>query len=279
MLRKIATAICLALASGPAQADVLQEIADRGVIRLGVRSDAPPFSYTDVNGAPAGLAVRICDEVARLISRAMEKRNLGIDHVVVNAQDRFPALIEGRTDLHCGPASATLTRRATLDFSILYFVDGAAAAVRMDGPDMVFDITGGKLGVLRGTTTEIVVEDLIQRNNMNAEIIRFTAHTEGLAALAAGGIDSYFGDQAILDFQIEKMALTEKVAILEDTFSFEPYALVMRRGEDTLRLAVDTALSEIYDRGLIYQMILDEMGNYPLSPEARAVYQIVGLPE
>jgi len=53
----------------------------------------------------------------------------------------------------------------------------------------------------------------------------------------------------------------------------------MKRGETNLRLAVDRALSSIYDQGLVYKMILDELGNYPLPPETRALYQIVGLPD
>jgi hypothetical protein len=101
----------------------------------------------------------------------------------------------------------------------------------------------------------------------------------GLDALADREVDLYFGDQAILLFQIEAKGMSDDLAVMEEIFSFEPYALALKRGESGLRLAVDRALSEIYDEGLIYALILAEMGDYPLSPEARAVYQIVGLPE
>ena len=53
----------------------------------------------------------------------------------------------------------------------------------------------------------------------------------------------------------------------------------MKRGEHRLRLAVDRALSRIYESGLIYQMILQELGDYPLSTEAKTLYLVVGLPE
>ena len=279
-MRSVLASVAFALAmTGSAGADVLSQIKDRGAIRLGVRADAPPFSYHNPGGAPAGLAVAICTKVVDLLARQLSLTSLDVEYVTVTAKTRFPALVEGRTDLHCGPASVTLKRRQILDFSILYFVDGAAAAVREGSYETVFDRKSGRFGFVAGTTTEAVVADLIVRNAINANQIAFPSHVAGLKALAANEVDVYFGDQAILLFQIAEQGLDDDLVVMEDVFSFEPYALAMKRGESDLRLAVDRALSAIYDQGLIYKMILDELGNYPLPPETRALYQIVGLPE
>ena len=271
--------LMLALAPLPGRADVLEKILDRGSVRLGVRSDAPPFSYFDAKGQPAGLAVRLCHAVVELIARHHRKEPLKISHVRVNARERFPALQSGRTDLHCGPASATLSRRETLDFSLLYFVDGAAAAVRPGGFESVFTKRTGRFGYLGGTTTEAVVKDLIQRNDLKAETKSFDNHPDGLRALNKGELDIYFGDQAILVFQISRLGLQKRISTIEETFSFEPYALVMKRGESRLRLAVDRALSTIYERGMIYSMIARELGEFQISNTAKSVYEIVGMPE
>ena len=279
MVRTILAA-CLALClTSPASADALDDILERGIVKLGVRGSAPPFAYLDERGQPAGLAVRLCNRVVQLIAEHQNTK-LGIDYTVLDAKKRFPALINRETDIHCGPASATLTRRETLDFSLIYFVDGAAAAVRPDGDfSTIFETKGGTFGVLAGTTTMGVVQDLVKRNNIDVEIKSFDSHGAGLSELAVGEIDVYFGDQAILFFQIEAQDLIGKVNVVEDVLSFEPYALVMKRGEHRLRLAVDRALSKIYESGLIYQMILQELGDYPLSTEAKTLYLVVGLPE
>ena len=279
MSRALVLALLMATAPMAASADALERIDERGAIKLGVRTDAPPFSYTGPDGAPAGLAVRLCREVAALIAQRLGRDGLETEYVRVTAFDRFPALIEGRTDLHCGPASTTLERRETLDFSILYFVDGAGAAVRPGAFETVFDRRAGRFGYVAGTTTAAVVHDLIERNGLEAETVEFADHATGLGALDAGRLDVYFGDQAILLFQIEKLGMADRIAVMEEIFSFEPYALVMKRGESRLRLEVDRALSAIYERGLIHEIILEELGDYPLPPETRAVHQIVGLPE
>ncbi len=279
MIRKLMMALVAALIPAAVAADVLDDIKTSGTIRLGVRAAAPPFSFTDDKGRPAGLAVRLCTEVVQLMARNMGRDRLGIEFVIVNARQRFPALVEGRTHLHCGPTSATLMRRESLDFSILYFVDGAGAAVRPGAFETVFDTRAGRFGYVSGTTTGAVVQDLIERNLLKVETVEFENHPAGLMALDAGKLDVYFGDQAILLFQIDKQGLASRISVMEEIFSFEPYALTMKRGESRLRLEVDRALSTIYDSGKIYSMITDELGDYPLPPEARAVYQIVGLPK
>ena len=278
MIRGVFLAAATMFLAGSTMADVLDGIKERGTVRLGIRPDAPPFSYVAKSGQPAGLAVRLCEEVVGFMARQFEK-DLTIEYVPVNARERFPALIEGRTDIHCGPASATLKRRETLDFSILYFVDGAGVAVRPGTFETVFDGDGRRFGFVSGTTTKAVVEDLIKRNGMSVETKEYPNHPAGLQALEKGDLDVYFGDQAILLFQIETLGLANKIEVMEEIFSFEPYALVVRRGESALRLEVDRALSAIYNLGQIYLIITDELGDYPLPPEARAVYQIVGLPE
>lgn len=265
-------------AGGQSAADVLEQIRDTAAIRLGVRSDAPPFSYVPGAREPRGLAVSLCRRVVDFIATELDLPTIDIDFVPVNARSRFEALLRGETDLHCGPASATLRRRAMLDFSVLYFVDGAAAVVRPASYQTVFDIEDGKIGVSSGTTTERMVRNLVERNGLDATVVTFPNHQLGLETLARGRIDAYFGDSAIMRFQIENRDLADDLELLPETFSFEPYALVMKRGESALRLAVDRALSEIYDSGEIYNLIQDEMGDYKLSPLNRAVYQIVGLP-
>jgi polar amino acid transport system substrate-binding protein/glutamate/aspartate transport system substrate-binding protein len=280
MIRGLLLAVAvIAGAFAPAAADVLNDIAQRGAIRIGYRGDAPPFSYNSVLGEPTGLAVALCQETARSIQRQLDLPKLDIEYVEVNARTRFPALLEDRVDLHCGPASATLARRATLDFSLLYFVDGAAVVIRPGEYESIFDIADGKVGVLGGTTTEKLVHDLIQRNGLQARIRTFQTHSDGLTALSNSEVDAYFGDSAILRFQIRRLGFDHRAELMGDTFSFEPYALVMKRGETRLRLAVDRALSEVYNNGLIYNLILNELGDYKISSQVEAVYGIVGLPE
>ena len=267
-------------AGAPASSDTLEKLRATGEIRLGVRADAPPFSYIGENGTPLGLAVALCRAVVRGIELRYGFEALETVFVEVTAADRFDALVEGRTDLHCGPASATLSRREIVDFSILYFVDGATVAVPRNGATSLFVLgDDSRIGVLAGTTAEDHVADLLRRNAIRAEMRTFERHVEGLTALADGELDAYVGDSAIVQFQIRRLALDRKVEVLDERLSTESYALMLRRGDDDFRLAVDRALSLAYSSGLINRLLVAELGDYPLDALVRALYPIVQLPE
>ncbi|MEX2518599.1 MAG: amino acid ABC transporter substrate-binding protein, partial [Paracoccaceae bacterium] len=266
--------------SGAARADVMDLIAQRGAITIGHRTDAPPFSYLDNQGAPAGLAVLLCGRAADAVREELGLETLKIRHVAVNSIERFNAVREGRVDLHCGPATQTLSRRETLDFSIPYFIASAGAVFRA-GPGAEIGALGDQaVGVLAGTTTEALLPAILAEAGVGgAELVGYHSHIDGLNALAAGEIAAYFGDQAILRYQLGRLRPATPLQFADEQLSFEPYALTMKRGESRLRLAVDRGLSRVFDSGQIYELIEETLGEVTLSDLTLAVYQVVTLPE
>ena len=123
-------------------------------LRIAYREDAPPFSFTDQAGLPAGFMMDLCRSVAKHIGEQLNVSDLKVTYVLVTAANRFDAIENGKADLLCEPTSATLSRREHVDFSIPTFVDGASLLVAGDGPGDFGALSGKKIGVLAGTTTE-----------------------------------------------------------------------------------------------------------------------------
>src|SRR5206468_34832 len=137
-----------------ASAGVLDRVAQEKVIRVAYREDAPPFSFKDKIGEPAGFMVDLCRAVAKKLAEQRGLPSLNVVYVPVTAADRFEAITQQKADLLCEPTSATLSRRQLVDFSIPTFLDGASLMVRTDGPKKLDELTGRKVGVVAGTTTE-----------------------------------------------------------------------------------------------------------------------------
>ncbi|MFV0472720.1 MAG: amino acid ABC transporter substrate-binding protein [Pikeienuella sp.] len=277
MLIRIALACCLSAFA--AKADVLDRVRETGEIRLGYRMDAPPFSFVAESGAPTGLAHALCLRVAEAARVELGLERIEIRNVQVTAADRFAALTGGRIDLLCGPTTQTVARRADLDFSIPYFIDGASVVFRAGPVTEIGALAGLPVGVLRGPTTEALLPGLLGRFDVKARPVAYATHDEGLSALANGEIAAYFGDQAILKYQLGRMRPATPLQFAEEQFSFEPYALAMRRGETRLRLIVDRSLSRIFNSGEIYGLIEEAMGEVTLSEITLAVYEVVTIPE
>jgi ABC-type amino acid transport substrate-binding protein len=269
-----------ALGLASAAAGTIDKLRQDKTIRLAVRDDAPPFSFKDANGQPAGFIVDLCRAVARNLAAQLNLAELSVVYVPVTAADRFEAIEAGKADLLCEPTSDTLSRREHVDFSIATFVDGASLLVLGDGPADFGALAGKKVGVLSGTTTEQSLRDTLASANISAEVVAAKTHEDGLKMLDEGAVAAYFADRAILAYIASKSGEAAKLRLANDYFSLEPYALALPRGDSDFRLAVDRALSRIYKSGEIAAVFANTFGaQMQPSDTLKTLYLVSALPE
>ena len=272
-------AILTVLANG-ASAGALDRIRQEKTIRIAYREDAPPFSYKNNIGEPAGFIVDLCRAVAKKLTQQLQMPNLSVVYVPVTAASRFAAIEQNKADLLCEPTSATLSRRQQVDFSIPTYLDGASLMIRADGPRDLQAMAGRKIGVLDNTTTEQMLRRTLKDAGVTADVILTKTHAEGLALLDDGTIAAYFADRDILTSLINGSKAPEKLAVADNYLTIEPYALALPHGDEDFRLAVDRALSHIYrsgEIGPIFQQAFSGKANP--SPILQALYVISGLPD
>jgi ABC-type amino acid transport substrate-binding protein len=279
-LRALSFAATAVVGLGSAGAGTLDTVRQDKALRIAYREDAPPFSFTDDAGLPAGFTIDLCRSIAKHIGEQLNINDLKINYVLVTAENRFDAIENGKADLLCEPTSETLSRREQVDFSIPTFVDGASLLVSGDGPGDFSGLSGKKIGVLAGTTTEQSLRDTLSRANINAEIAPAKSHEEGLAMLDKGEIVAYFGDRAILAYLATKSTDASKLRLADNYFSLEPYALALPHGDEDFRLAVDRALSHIYRSGEIAVVFAHTFGaEMQPSDTLKTLYSISALPD
>jgi ABC-type amino acid transport substrate-binding protein len=226
---------------------VLDRIQKDGEIRLAYRLDAAPFSYR-AEDKPAGYSVNLCLEVVAGLQEQLKVPKLNATFVQVTAQNRFDAVTQGQADLLCEATTATLSRRATMDFSIPTFVSGASLVIRPDGPTSLDALAGQKIGVLGGTTTQQLLEATLKEHSTDAQVTVVKTHDEGFEMLEKGAISAYFGDRTILENHLRSRSSGSALLLADSYLTIEPYALAMPIDHD-FRLAVDTALSHLFRSG------------------------------
>ncbi|MEM7023190.1 MAG: amino acid ABC transporter substrate-binding protein [Pseudomonadota bacterium] len=240
------TAVLVVMPSAWAGAQTLDEIKNSGVLKVGYREDAAPYSYKNNIGEPDGYTVGLCKAVGSQIASQVGIAELSIEYVPVTTEDRFQAVQDGKIDLLCGATTTTLGRRELIDFSLPTFVDGTGVLLREDSPKTFGELAGHKVGVRAATTTEEALDKTLEREKIEATVVPVESHDEGLAKLEAGEVSAYFADQAILHFLLSKADAPDGMFLGDGQYTLEPYALALRRGDDDFRLAVDRALSRIY---------------------------------
>src|SRR5262249_39180813 len=149
---------------------------------IGYRADAKPHSFRTEQGQAAGYVVDLCREVAAAISESVQ--NLQVSYVLVPADQRFAAVRDGRVDILCDPSSVTLARREQVDFSLPTFLDGASVLSRSNRQVERFeDMSGKRVGVLTGTTTETTLREGLSSVRSNATIVPVRDHRAGIGLL------------------------------------------------------------------------------------------------
>ncbi len=269
----------LVLLAGAAEAATLERIRDSGVIKLGYRQDAAPFSYADKDGLPAGYSVGLCQAVAEAVRGELKRDDIKIEYVPVTAEGRFDEIQAGRIDLLCGATTVTLERRAQVDFSLMTFVTGSSVLYRKDGPANFLDLAGKKVGVRAGTTTEEGLKRALAENGIAAEVVGVADHHTGLSELESGALSAYFADRAILAMLGRESQNPANLVLSDRYFSYEPYALALQRGDDDFRLLVDSTLARLYRTKAVVKIYQAYFGNSPMSELLQATFTLQALPE
>ena len=71
----------------------------------------------------------LCRAVADQLKEQLQRPRSHVVYVPVNTQDRLEVIASDKADLLCKSATATLSRRKTVDFSIPIFIDGASFVI------------------------------------------------------------------------------------------------------------------------------------------------------
>ncbi|HEV3008494.1 MAG TPA: amino acid ABC transporter substrate-binding protein [Burkholderiales bacterium] len=268
--------------SVPAAAQTLDKIRKSGVLTLGYIDGAAPFSYTDGNGEPQGYSVELCRTVADGVAAQLKRQGLKTRWVKLTIQDRIDAVRTGKVDLECSTTTWTLSRQQLVDFSLVTFVDGGSLLVKgSSDAGRLADFDGKRIGVISGTTTEKALREALARRSLKSELVTVKTRDEGLALLGEGQVDGFASDRtALIGVVVMSGAARGTYKLLDQDFSIEQYALMMRRGDHDFRLAVNRVLARVYRSGEIEQIYGRWLG--PLGPPSlllSATYFIQNLAE
>jgi ABC-type amino acid transport substrate-binding protein len=273
----VAASGCATVNSQTAPTGTLDKITTTRTIALGYRESSIPFSYVGPDKAPVGYSVELCTRIMADLQRQVP--GLKVQWVPVTVENRIPLLLNGTIDLECGSTTNTLARQEQVDFSLTTFLTGGSLLTLAEAP-VGPELRSLRIAVIPGTTTEQVLKTLATQESAAVQFLPVTDHAEGLAALENHLADAYASDRIILIGLALAARDPARFALVDRYFSYEPYALVLRRGDPAFRLAVNRVLARLYRSGQILEVYTRWFGKLG-TPSAvlLSLYAIEGLPE
>ncbi len=229
-------------------------------IRFMTEVDYPPFNFAGPDGNPAGFNV----DLARAIC---EELKVGCTVQMRRFDTLLNALDENRDDAAIASIAVSEQTRRRADFSDPYYRPAARFVGRRDFP--AGDITperleGKKVAVVAGSAHEQYLRNLFTE----AEPHGYPDAEGARAALQRGEVDLLFGDGFTLSFWLNGASSGGCCAFVGGPFIESRYfgdgiGVAVKRGNDTLRLALNWALYRIWETGRFNDLWLRY---FPISP-------------
>ena len=285
MKGKLAIILLIVIFASPLEAQeltgTLKQIKKSGQIRIGYRVSNPPMSFLDKNDNPTGYSIDICKSIVTEVEKRIGA-DVKVEYVSVTAEGRFKALVDNKIDILCGSTTKTLSRSEIVDFTQLTFVTGASLMTLKDNKASdSAGFAGKKIGVTKDTTTAVVLKELIQDTSADAKVVLFNSSKEGIDALRKNKIDAFSSDQVVLIGIALQSQNPRNFVIHPNVFSFEPFALAVRRNDADFRLVADRVISDLYRSKKILEIYDKWIGTFTQQrlPIYDAMIQLNATPE
>ncbi|MBP6345225.1 cysteine ABC transporter substrate-binding protein [Neisseriaceae bacterium CLB008] len=171
--------------------DGLQAIKDRGVLKIAVFSDKPPFGYIDEQGNNQGYDIALGKRLAKDLLGDESK----VEFVLTEAQNRVDVLKSNKVDITLANFTQTPEREAQVDFALPYMKTAIGLVSPKSAPITdVAQLEGKALLVNKGTTAEIY----FAKNHASVEQLKLDHNTEAFNALKDGRAAALAHDNTLL---------------------------------------------------------------------------------
>lgn len=278
-MRKLALVLLLAgMTSSVAQAedatakadtaiDTLQKVKNNGVIVVGHRESSVPFSYYDNQQKVVGYSQDYSNLIVDAIRKELNAPNLEVKLIPITSQNRIPLLQNGTFDFECGSTTNNLERQQQAAFSNTIFVVGTRLLTKKDSEVKDFkDLAGKAVVVTSGTTSEVLLNKLNEKDKMNMRIISAKDHGDSFRTLESGRAVAFMMDDALLAGERAKAKKPDEWSIVGTPQSEEAYGCMMRKNDPAFKALLDKTIAAAQTTG-VAEKSFDRWFKNPIPPK------------
>ncbi len=248
-------------AAGGSVTEDVQKIIDRGVLKVGCKSDIPKFSLqntatSEYEGFEDDLAYAIAGDIFGCTADVAKEKKL-VEFQGVTAKTRGPLLENGEIDLVIATFTITDERKETYNFTTPYYTDAVGLLVNKDsGIQSIEDLDGKIIGVAQSSTTKDGFKKYVEEKGIkvNPQFQEFDGYPALAQALATKQIDCFSVDRAILAGYVN-----DGNQILDDRFAEQDYGVASAKENTGLAALAEKKVTSMLSDGSM-KALQDEWG-------------------
>ncbi|MBY7897108.1 transporter substrate-binding domain-containing protein [Vibrio fluvialis] len=223
-----------------AQADQLESVQQKGVLKVAVPQDFPPFGSVGTDLKPHGYDIDMAAYLA-------QKLDVKLALVPVTSANRIPYLQTGKVDLVISSMGKNAEREKVIDFSAAYApfylgVFGSSDEVVTSAQDL----SGKTIGVTRGSVEDLELSKIAPSD---ATIKRFEDNNATLSSFLSGQVSLIAtGNLVVTEIATRYPAKAPQTKFL---LKNSPCYVGVMKGEDALLKEVNRLITEAKQEGVL----------------------------
>lgn len=231
----------------------IKKIKEQGVLKIGVRTNAPPFSLYN-NGTPEGYVVDLCNAIYTSLQKEFNSP-LKVQYVPVTTATRFELLEKGDIDIECGTTTVTKARRERADFSYNTFITSTNFVTRSENKinspkDFYQPLVQEKkkVALMKGSAHEEWVKGWVRGEKINTILV--DSVTEGIRKVQSGEAFLFIQDKVLIEKAMFDMKVDKNQFFFSShSLSLDPYSIMVKKGNTALLNYVNSELRHLYKSG------------------------------
>ncbi|MGB7991335.1 MAG: transporter substrate-binding domain-containing protein [Candidatus Methylophosphatis roskildensis] len=233
----------------------LKKIRENGAITLGVRESSIPLSYLDASQQPIGYHIDICNRIVDAIKTQLKLPALKVAHQSVTSQNRIPLVTNGTVDLECGSTTNNEARARQVAFAPTTFVTHVRMAVKKSsGITSLTQLDGKPIATTTGTTSVALMRANEKSRSVEFKEVYGKDHADSFLMLETDRAVAFVMDDNLLAGLIATSKAPENYAIVGETLSIEPIAIMLRRDDPEFKKLVDGVVGGLMKSGEIERL-------------------------
>lgn len=239
--------------------NALDEIKKRGVVKIGVFSDKPPFGFINAQGQNDGYDVYISRRIAKDLLGDESK----VEFVLVEAAARLEYLKANKVDIIMANFTQTPEREKVVDFAKPYMKVSLGVVSKNGEITQEAQLQGKTLIVNKGTTADMYFS---KKEGIN--LLKFDQNTETFQAFLQGRGDALAHDSTLL-FAWVKEHKDYKVGIPE-LGGIDKIAPAVKKGNEALLEWLNNEITTLQNEGFFkeaYEATLAPAFGSDITPE------------
>lgn len=225
-------------------ADALEEIENRGTIRIAVPQDFPPFGSVGTDLQPRGYDIDMANYLA-------DEMGVELELITVTSANRIPYLQTGQADLVISSLGKNPEREAAIDFSDAYapFFLGVFSADADEHIDTPEGLANKTIGVTRGAVEDMELSELAPASTT---IQRFEDNATTISAFLSGQVD-YIATGNVVAAEIAERN-SDRAPTLVYQLKDSPCYVGMNKNEPVLLAEVNRLIAQGLEKGTLNAM-------------------------